>query len=234
MTIRRLIFALAAGVVIFLGGTLVALLLLHVKPRRYLPADTSFPTTIRDAEALENGAARQLSMVRPNAQPGEAYKSEPWTVAISEMHANAWLASRLPQWLGSRGTSLPAGVSNPCVAFVEGAAGAYATVDTAVGHIVITQPMRISFQDQSLKIDFGMSNAGAMTLPGLNSEILTALSEKLKDRHLGEVHEGSLVVPIPVLKLDDGRNIELLDVRCRPGTLEITCRTVAAPKRNAR
>jgi hypothetical protein len=122
-------------------------------------------------------------------------------------------------------------VSKPCVAFIDGVAAAYATVDTTVGEIVITQPMRITFQEHSLKIDFGMSDAGVVTLPGVSTEILRVLGDRLADRQVAEFHKDALVVAVPVLKLEDGRSIELIDVRCRPGTLEITCRTVASAKR---
>jgi len=87
------------------------------------PAD---PATLAAAEAVENAVISQLSLARQTEPgfnptgPGE-WRSQTWSVSLSEADANAWLACRLPQWLQNREeVAWPSEVGVVQVSFEEG------------------------------------------------------------------------------------------------------------------
>src|SRR5689334_15852919 len=66
---------------------------------------TPDPAAASTAEQLENGVVAHFTLARPPdptlnpAKPDPRYQSAPWAVSISANDANAWLATRLKQWL---------------------------------------------------------------------------------------------------------------------------------------
>lgn len=64
-------------------------------PSWYRPPSLEDPEAGRLAERVEYGLLEQVQRVRP---PGTR-----WTVRLTDEQANAWLATRLPEWWRSRG-----------------------------------------------------------------------------------------------------------------------------------
>jgi hypothetical protein len=175
------------------------------------------------AEQLENAVISQLSLARPGEGGGEGYRSEPWTVSVSQEDANAWLMTRLKPWAASRGIDLPAGLDAAQVELGPGVVRAAARVRlggrgrflVAVLSPEVNGEGRLRLLPRRLGIGalvgpaaLGQSAAGAL-LPEGASSLLTNAGAALE----------------PVIRLSDGRRVRLLELAVRSGRLELTCRT---------
>jgi hypothetical protein len=195
--------ATGAGLVAF-GASLLA------TPSHYVPAEASSADVQRLGEAVENAVARELSKVRPAAADAAAgqYASEPWELILSEEEVNAWLGSRLPQWLASRERAMPAGLSGAAVHLESGRIRLAATRQTALGGLVVTQTLRVGEGADSRLTADGLQ-AGIVPLP---------FGASWLDKWLVRVS-----API---RLEDGRDIDILEIRTEQGSLLVRCRTV--------
>jgi hypothetical protein len=74
------------------------------------------------AADVENALVAQLSLVRPGSWGADGvWRSQPWSISISEVDASAWLAMRLPRWVKSRDgdAAWPPQVAQVRVAFTD-------------------------------------------------------------------------------------------------------------------
>jgi hypothetical protein len=179
-------------------------------PAHSAPADASSPETLRLGEATENAVARELSRVRPAATnaPAGAYASEPWELTFDETELNAWLGARLPQWLASRGATMPAGLSAAAVDAEPGRLTIAATYRTLVGDVVLSQVLLAPGGTPPRLVPQGL-HAGDVPVP------FDALP---LDRWLERVAK-----PI---RLEDGRAVEIVSIEAADATLTVRCRTV--------
>jgi hypothetical protein len=201
----------------------VALGLTRCQPIAYIPSDPRNPAVAARGETLENAAAAQLTAVRPDADgaPGK-YVSAPWSVAVTQEDANAWLATRLEDWLRSRGASLPYGLLAPSVSFSEDGLLFCAPVETPAGVTVVSLPIMLTLgTDGGLDISFGTAWAGLLPVPGASAVVLTTMRTALKQ---DITHEG-LRIATPIISVDDGRHVRLTGVRAGSGRIELTFQT---------
>ncbi|MDI1288345.1 MAG: hypothetical protein PSX37_00135, partial [bacterium] len=132
---RRVVVVIGLLLAALLTPALVIAALAKLDPSWWPSPSADAQATANQAEALENAALAQASLVRnadPDATNG-AWFSEPWSVAISESDANAWLESRLPRWLENRyaGAEWAKPLSEVRVRFREGAVDVGARLGTA-------------------------------------------------------------------------------------------------------
>jgi len=201
------------------------------------------------AEAIENAAVAQASLVRaadPVATP-EKWFSEEWSVSISEGDANAWLESRLPQWLANRypGATWAVHLKEVRVRFLEGRVDVAANLSADIegmdragggaGILGATLRPRVG-ADGSLWAPASSIFAGRAVFPtgvvvrGLRGRVESALPKAV--RTLPEM-EGvfrtllneQAAAASPMLRIDGGRRVRLLGLRVRDGRAELTCRT---------
>ncbi len=208
---------------LLIGGALGVMGLTKCQPAAYIPSDPNDPAVARRGEALENAAAAQLTGVRSDAgsKPG-TYVSAPWSVAITQEDANAWLATRLPEWLRSRGAQMPAGLGTPSVRAVDGVLMFCAPMSTPAGVTIVSFPVTLSIvAGGGLEVMFGTTWAGLMPVPGASSAAVTAVRAALKDQSDSE----AVVIRSPVMSVDDGRQVRLTGVRSAAGRLELTFQT---------
>lgn len=174
--------------------------------------------------ALENAAGAQMTLVRPDADGNVTeYISAPWSVAISQEDANAWLAGRLPTWLHSRGAQMPAGLGTVCVQFENGRVRLLAPVPTPAGTSIVSIPVEFATDsDGGLVIMLGTAWAGYMPIPGAGLGIAAALRRTVDQ---SDASGEEIIIKHPVLDVDDGRVVRIITVVPRSGRLELTLET---------
>ena len=215
-----IIVCVLALVVVALGLWVVRLA--RAVPEYYHPMPASSENAAA-AESVEHVLAREISRVRPAAADSKAtrgsYESERWEVNLSEEDLNAWLSLRLPEWLRSRGTTLPAGFTDPVIECVDGALILAATWDSPIGKVVISQPISI-VNGHELVLDGPV--VGDLPAPAVFQEAIEAV--------LGRVKAGLTMqagrVKLERIGLEDGRAVRIETIRADANGLVLVCRTV--------
>jgi hypothetical protein len=106
---------LALGLIAALSFAIGAWAMTNLRPT-WWPGEDLAPLDGRRAAELEatgadleSAVVSQLTMVRPQDEAitkrDGAYRSAVWGVSVSDEDMNAWLATRLPKWIESRGVS---------------------------------------------------------------------------------------------------------------------------------
>jgi len=192
---------------LFAGSLVVAWALLHAAPSFYAPANAADPQVASSGASVESTVARELSRVRPAASDaGTQYRSEPWTITLTHDEINAWLASRLPQWLASRDARLPEGLSNPCVEITPQGVTLGAAYASPAGEIILWQPVRLDGD----RVSLGTPHAGLAPLPASITKAIDSLPELLARR---------------TVRVEDGRTVRIDRVICGKGEVTLTCVT---------
>lgn len=226
---------------------LFALALSRLTPAWWVSVYAIAPEAAAQAERLEAAAMAQASLVRPGAKDGAVWRSEVWSVSLSESDANAWLGERLPRWVESRGNEIrwPAAVRGVRVVFREGAIWLGAQVRESEGGDASAQSIvsvgltprvdeggRLWFSASS--VDVGRLSMPPMVLrsarrdPGGSMLVPDSMSRRPDLAPLIDVLMGAVPAAAdPVMSLGDGRRVRLLSMRVRDGRLELTCRTEA-------
>ncbi len=153
---------------------------------------------------------------------------------ITQEQVNAWLATRLPDWVAHRsGAPWPPQLGLPQVRLGKGTASVGIDVMTESGRRVVVADFRPRIRGGRLEFPIASVGVGRVRIPGASAaalvdrlrgplsaeladdEVMDALSEALRgERHLD-----------PVLRLSDGRTVELLEVSCEDGAIVLRCRT---------
>jgi hypothetical protein len=192
------------------GAIPIALFLAAMPPatRASLPDDA----TAR-GEAFEQALVAALTKIRP--------AGEEWAIAIDPADLNAWLATRLPQWIAhDPELAALAPATTLRVAALEGALiiedSARASADA-----VVSLPVTPSLVGGRLHLDIGLARIGRLPVPLAGSALATLLRESL-DR----LAAGPAEIP-----LADRRRVELRALSCEPRriTLLFATRPAASP-----
>ena len=188
------------------------------------------------AELIEQDAANRLYRIRP-AAPGapadEAYRSSEWSVALSDDDASAWLTSRLPKWLAGQEDlpTWPSDFSQLQVRFEGG------LVRVGIRHSGEGDPRVYSAaftpridDDGAIWLDTDSVKIGRLPVP--SGWIIADARARLADEG-DETNAGFFAIlagdaPVahnPVIRLDEARQVRLMDLAVRDGKLVLTCRT---------
>jgi hypothetical protein len=183
------------------------------------------PATINDAEQVENGFVAQASLARPADPVFHDYHSQEWSVSIADEDADAWLSTRLKQWLDHRSINRPRELGDVQVSFEEdtiriGVRVSYQGRD----QVVVAEVTPSIHADGSLWLPAGAMALGEMPFP--ISLVMARLRAIPQAHDLADVLEGKrAALQDPVLKLEDGRTVRLLGISIVHGRLEVRCRT---------
>lgn len=256
---RRLVLASALLVFGLTVLGVIAFVLSRRAPAWWAPIDPASPRVLERAQAIENGAATQLTKIRQSEPSAGSGASPPWTVSISEPDANAWLAARLQKWLESQAADAAAGGRKPFkwpkelgqlqVRFAEGAIWIGASIKPS-GLVDQSQVFSASIdpilrEDGSLWLPARLVSMGRLNLPAswmLSSSNarkpvgLAGVPRNLRDmpqmKDVMNILTGqSPAMRRPIIKIGDGRRVRLLAIESRDGVLLITCQTLAREKR---
>jgi hypothetical protein len=234
--------------IVFVAGIctviVVAGVLALTTPRGYSPSDGTDPGVRTRGEALENAAWTQISAVRQAASRADngtsaetratagdsgthaKYLSEPWSVAISASDANAWLATRLIDWMSSRGVTLPSGVGQTCVTFGQDEITLHLPYETAAGRTILTLPLRGEVtRSGALELRPGTAWAGLLPMPGGTTAGIMLLRSAVGTHVEAGAPADRLVIAQPIIDVGDGRRVRLLAFSPRNGRVELTFQT---------
>jgi hypothetical protein len=239
---KRMAALLGLAIVLVIGaGALIAVSLSHAKPNWWRRIDPKDPLVEAAALRVENGAATQLSRVRPTDRGNGA--SDPWTIKVSSADANAWLASRLRPWLESRsdaGVVWPKELEGVEVRFEAGSIRVGACVrkissepDTPGKEPetrIISASLRPEFRaDGSLWLPATGMAVGRLSVP---RAWLIARAAPRADTPgnrdlIAAVTGACAAMRSPIITIGDGRRVRLLKLDAEGDALYITCRTLA-------
>jgi hypothetical protein len=186
-----------------------AFTLAAMTPAWYRPISADNTIAEADSERIEFRIQQELQRIRMD--PG-------WTLRLPDNVANAWLATRLPQWLQGQGIDWPNGVGTPQVRIRSGVIEVAAPVDDLNGRIG-----RLDLVPQ-------------VTAHGLRLVPTTARVGRLPiglpaHRVLGDLDGLALLHrPVPrLMDLIDARHVVLMDIRPKDGAIELLFETRSGP-----
>jgi len=229
---RRWIILIAVPVIPAVGAACLWWLA-RTAPSWYEPLDPADARVAEMAEGVEYGLVAEFHRIRPDA--------EPWTLRIREEYLNAWLASRMPEWIAHEDDlNWPEEFSAPQIRVGEDGIDLAVEVDIdGARHVLVTR-VNPEVRDGRLELTFDRVGIGRVALPG-------APAGKLLDLVDG-MAPGGVLDPVVIdtlrqalgagagldlgshLELPDGRRVELLDLLARDGALDVTSRTLPPGK----
>ena len=193
------------------------------------------------AAEVENAVLAQLSLVRMGSRDRDGvWRSDPWSVSISEEDASAWLATRLPRWIASRegDDAWPSQVAQIRVSFRDGSivAGALLVGGAASSQVLgvetrpevdangalLTPATRVRVGRVSLPASWLVDTVRARASDFVPAETLATPVAQAAMRAL--MGQGPLTRDA-VIRLDDGRRVRILKLAPRDGRLDMTFQT---------
>lgn len=194
----------------------------------------------RGAE-VENAVVAQLSLVRQGQWDADGvWRSEPWSVSISEQDASAWLATRLPRWVKNRegDDAWPPQVAQSRVSFTDGRIIAGAMLRNGGDAVQIMGVEIRPYVDEhgALRVPAMKVRIGRVSLPAgwlfgaitsragdfIPRETLESPTAKtVSDALRGE----SVLTRNAVIRLEDGRRVRVLNMSPQNGRLDLTFQT---------
>lgn len=206
------------------------------RPAWWTPA--AAPSNSADAaERLEHAVMRQITAMRPVAEPAPALtpaavaseSAAEWAVSIRQEDVAAWLQDRFPRWVASRGGAWPEDVSPPRIQLRADSILLGAAVRGVEGDVLWVDALPEVRADGSLWLAVNRTGIGRLPLPA--AQILERLPQNLlgdaASRVLDIAAGRAPIAPKAELSLDDGRRVRLLSLRVHDGWLEVKAATIA-------
>ncbi len=218
-------------VVIAIVGGIVAWRLTWLEPAWWPQPVAANEQTEALADRVEYRIAEEAHKVRPDA--------DPWRLRVRDDQVNAWLTSRLPDWLEhAQNVEWPSQLGTPRVRFGEGGVSIGLSFDDHGRRRYVVADLEPQIVDGRLSLALNGVSLGRLWIPG-------ASIQTLLEHYSDVVPEGFIEDPAvrrvldllvkeqrfePSFDLTDGRKVRLVDVVAGDGELIIECETrVARP-----
>lgn len=240
---RFRIVGIVAVCVLLLSTAAVALWgMAGAAPSWWKPLNLAEPKVIELAQTVENHLASTAHAYRgrpaPSAENADVLVTgEPWTITVTSEQANAWLNTRLPQWIDGRDDAIewPREFSELQVDFADGLVRVGVFAQAAGASQYFSASFVPTIRDGALWLEVRTLALGRLGLPAgwfisaladdpkyVSTEIRRdARTQRLLDALAGE----RSLTDDPCIPLSDGRCVRLLGVRVLPGAIELRCRT---------
>ncbi len=213
-------------VVVVIAGGVTAWRLTWLEPA-WWPEDVAVnEQTDALADRVEYRLAEEAHKVRPDTAP--------WRLRVREDHVNAWLTSRLPQWLAhSENVEWPSSLGTPRVRFVQGGVSIGLAFDDHGRRRYVVADLEPQILDGRLSLTLNGVSLGRLWVPG-------GSVQSLIERYRDVVPEGFIDDPAvrrvidmlaneqrfePSFDLTDGRQVRLVDLVAGDGEMIIECET---------
>jgi hypothetical protein len=195
---RRLVRTTLVGLLVLLPALGVCVVLALRTPAWWSPIPRSDQAAAERGAQVEQALVSEFTRVRADAPE--------WSIRIEERDANAWLATRLPAWLESRGL--------PQAGPVQALMGpGWMRVGVELPQAIVWWQAAPVAQAGGWKLEGLRMGAGRLPLPGSGLVALPGI-----DR-------ANLEGPI---RLADGRQVRVLDLEVLPGEVRLRLRTEPA------
>ncbi len=208
-------------------GAGVLWLMANSAPSWYAPPDPADEQVAELAESVEYQLVERFHKIRP--------ESEPWTVRIREGQINAWLASRMPEWIAhDQSFDWPEGLGTPQVHFSEeGVSLAVAAHLQDTERVLVTR-LTPEIVDGRLRFSVDRMGIGNLRLPGHSIDKLIGLINRISSGAALDANAAEGLADILAgeqdfdshVDLADGRRVEIIDLALSDGVLDLTSRTV--------
>mgnify|MGYP001424269993 CR=1 FL=1 len=242
---------MALGLVVVLMGSIAILagwMMTNQRPGWWRQIDPTDPRVVEAAEDVENELVNELHRAdRPSppemSLPADTrWASEPWAFALPASGANAWLNTRLKQWLENRvdGFEWPEEIREVQVEFDDDSVVIGLRVQRGESG---SQVLAARFgpqvrEDGSLWVQAERVYVGRLPVPAgwvldeADERLTSMLSESVDDnedleRLLAALSGERALMQVPLVELGDGRRVRLLAIKADRGLLTVTCRTEA-------
>lgn len=213
----------------FLG---IAALLVRQAPAWWRTTDPDDPATIRAGEEVENGVVNVMYQLRDDP-------ARPWMVTLHAADANAWLNTRLTQWLVNADPEFewPSDIENVQVQFDEGLIQIGVRVGGVQRPQIVSATLRPEVRnDGSLWVAAQSVSVGRLPIPAawVVDRAPAAAARVVPQRALEDPETLRLLRALagenalesnPVVDLGDGRRVRLLRLSSKQGRLLVQCRT---------
>jgi len=209
--------AVAAVLLMAIGWWLAGL-----TPRWYQPVDSSNEAATQLGETAEYRLAEEFQKIRPADQV--------WRLRIPEDAVNAWLATRLPQWLSGQGVTWPADLSPPQIRITPSGIEV-AIASTELGDRIGRLCLRPAISGEALTLPPPTLGVGRLPLRMpfalIHPWIEDAISNVGDLAFLADLLRGEPVAA--TLPLVDAREIRLHTITCEPRACILEASTSARP-----
>lgn len=235
LSVIALVFVLAIGITMFVSWRKA-----NQPPEWWHPVNPADPQVDQAARKIENEVSNQLTRVRP--APANAAEPATWTMIIKDEDANAWLCARLMEWLANKSETLrwPANASEPQVSFEEGVVrlGFEAAVNSGDKGRVISLALAPRIEsDGGLWLTMQGFAIGRMQVPPslivdaggtlLEGKLPENLQNNPDTKNFIEALSGKqALTKEAVVKLSDGRKVQIVRITPKLGELELELRTL--------
>ena len=199
-----------ATLLILAGLWGAAVALAAMTPSWYQPVQAGNAAAESDSERIEFRIQQEFQRIRTSPTT--------WTLRVPDDVANAWLATRLPQWLEGQGIEWPEGVGTPQVRTRNGVIEVAAPIDALSGRIGRLD-LRPELQSDGLRLVPQTARVGRLPIGLPASRVLNELDD------LPLLHR-----PVPrLMDLIDPRHVFLLEIRPQGGGLDLILETRRGP-----
>lgn len=213
-----IVVALIVGTVLFLHWS-------RKPPVWYQPPPADSPQVMKQADDFEYNLLAEAQSIRP--------VTEQWQVDVSQRDLNAWLASRLPQWLNQQqGVEWPEDLKPPQVR-LDGE-NLHLAIDAGpkTGGRVFTLTINPQMRDEQLWLDLQGVSAGRLPVSGAPAQVVIELVRTLAPGGDHEVTEALARILAgrqgvdPTMELSDGRRIRLQNLHLHGSSVTLENRTL--------
>ena len=211
---------------LLIGGGVVLWQLSRVPPRWYEPPPANDPKIAELADRVEYNLVQQAQQIR---EP----EHETWTLRVRDEQINAWLATRLRQWVEHEGQHWPDHLGTPQLSIDHHAIAIALPLIGAKRTQYITAKITPVIEDGHLRLELRRVALGRVSLPGeplanLLDAIADAAPQTLDLPYMRTALDwlGRREAIDPVIDLADDRRVKILGLQLDDGWIDITAQTL--------
>ena len=224
--IKRLLAVLC---VLVLVGIVALWGMTRVPPYWYKPPNPTDAKVIELADRVEFRLLEEFQKIRPDP--------EPWKLRVREEQLNAWLATKLQDWIAHKENLIwPEDLDMPQIRVEpDGISLAVAVESVGPSKIIVTRMMP-RFEGGELLVTVNRFSLGRLNIPGKPVKRIAALIDEYASSAEMDDPVAFLFLRMlrgdehidPVLDLADSRRVRLTNIELENGSVILTAKTLAA------
>lgn len=224
--VKRLLAVLC---VLVLVGIAALWGLTRMTPHWYEPPNPTDEKVLELADRVEFRLLEEFQKIRPDP--------EPWKLRVRENQLNAWLATKLQDWIAHKESLIwPEDLDMPQIRFEpDGISLAVAVESLGPSKIIVTRMMP-RFEGGELLVTVNRFSLGRLNIPGKPVERIAGLIDEYASSAEIDDPVAFLFLRMlrgdehidPVLNLADSRRVRLTNLELENGSIILTAKTLAA------
>lgn len=224
--VKRLLAVLC---VLVLVGIAALWGLTRMTPHWYEPPNPTDEEVLELADRVEFRLLEEFQRIRPDP--------EPWKLRVRENQLNAWLATKLQDWIAHKESLIwPEDLDMPQIRFEpDGISLAVAVESLGPSKIIVTRMMP-RFEGGELLVTVNRFSLGRLNIPGKPAERIAGLIDEYASSAEIDDPVAFLFLRMlrgdehidPVLNLADSRRVRLTNLELENGSVILTAKTLAA------